>query len=266
MRAANEFPDQSGAAKLTTYEQPLNERMRTFLRLSFLFDQVDFHARGASPWQTRAAVDSLLDIMAILNRGDVRQDIAKELERHSADLKQFKTQPGVDDQRLDALLKEITKLRNSLGISGPNITQPLRESAFLNSVKHRSAIPGGTCEFDLPDYRHWLGLPAEQRARDFEVWSNALKPIRDGVDRVLWLLRESVHPTEEVAKAGMYQRVLERGVACKLLRVSLPADSDLYPEISGSAHRFTIRFQTWCDITTRPAQCTDDVAFLLSCC
>ena len=47
------------------YEQPLNERMRTFLRLEFLYTQATYHSELPSPWSTRAAVASLLEILAI---------------------------------------------------------------------------------------------------------------------------------------------------------------------------------------------------------
>ena len=52
------------------FEQPLNERMRTFLRLDFLYSQALYHNERGPPWGSRAAVDSLLDILAILTRGD----------------------------------------------------------------------------------------------------------------------------------------------------------------------------------------------------
>ena len=37
------------------YEQPLNERMRTFLRLEFLFKQVQYLATKESSWDSRGA-------------------------------------------------------------------------------------------------------------------------------------------------------------------------------------------------------------------
>ena len=51
------------------YEQPLNERMRTFLRLEFLYTQATYHSELPNPWSARAAVASLLEILAITARG-----------------------------------------------------------------------------------------------------------------------------------------------------------------------------------------------------
>jgi cell division protein ZapD len=51
-----------------------------------------------------------------------------------------------------------------------------------------------------------------------------------------------------------------------LVRVTRPADTDLFPEISGSQHRCTIRFLNWQDATSRPIHVDRDVPFLLTCC
>src|SRR6202023_2128768 len=138
------------------FEQPLNERMRTLLRLDFLYNQALYHNEMASPWGSRAAMSSLIDILAITTRGDVRSDVLKELEGHLSALNAFQSNPGVDAQRLKTLMSNLLRLRADLMAAGSAFLQPLRDSEFVNAIKHRSAIPGGTCVFDLPDYYFWL--------------------------------------------------------------------------------------------------------------
>ena len=75
-------------------EQPLNERMRNFLRLDFLYQQAVHHHTNADPWSTDAAVAALLEILTITQRGDVRGEILKELERQMAQLAAFNSRPG----------------------------------------------------------------------------------------------------------------------------------------------------------------------------
>jgi len=53
---------------------------------------------------------------------------------------------------------------------------------------------------------------------------------------------------------------------CRLLRVSLAEGSQLFPEISGSQHRFTVRFLEWSTVDSRAVQTSRDVAFQLSIC
>ena len=88
------------------FEQPLNERMRTFLRLDFLYSQALYHNEMQSQWGSRAAMGSLLDILAIAARGDVRADVQKELERHLAQLNVFQSKPGVDSARLRTVMSQ----------------------------------------------------------------------------------------------------------------------------------------------------------------
>ena len=85
------------------YEQPLNERMRTFLRLEFLYTQATYHSELENAWSARAAVSSLLEILAITARGDCRSDVLKELERHVGVLKEYQSKTGVDPSRLKSL-------------------------------------------------------------------------------------------------------------------------------------------------------------------
>ncbi len=158
------------------FEQPLNERMRTFLRVDFLYNQALYHNEIASQWGSRAAMGSLIDILAITTRGDVRSDVLKELERHLATLGEFQSKPGVDPERLRTLVGNLQRLRGELMNAGSAFLQPLRDSEFLSAIKHRSAIPGGTCEFDLPDYYYWLAQSDEPRIRTFNQWLGMLRP------------------------------------------------------------------------------------------
>ena len=67
--------DPAAEAAMLVFEQPLNERMRTFLRLDFLYNQALHHNERATPWSSRAAMASLIDILAISTRGVVRSDV-----------------------------------------------------------------------------------------------------------------------------------------------------------------------------------------------
>jgi cell division protein ZapD len=248
------------------YEQPLNERMRSFLRLEFLYTQATYHAELENAWSSRAAVSSLLEILAITARGDSRSDVLKELERHVNVLKEYQSKTGVDPSRLRSLMSNLLKLREDLSTAGANFMGPLRDSEFLSAIKHRSAIPGGTCDFDLPDYSFWLNRPAHVRATEFGSWLTLIRPLCDSIAELLWLTRQNAKRKSETAAGGIFQLQFDRENPCQLVRVTLPAESELFPEISGSQHRCTIRFLQWTDETNRPVHVETDVPFLLTCC
>jgi cell division protein ZapD len=240
--------------------------MRTFLRVELLYEQTLFHSREPTDFGARAAVAGLLEMVTILGRGDVRADVTKELEKHAEVLARYRSQPGVDTSRLMGLVNSIAELKQQLADAGPQIMNPLKECEFLNGIRHRSAIPGGTCVFDLPEYGYWLHLPAEQRAEQLTAWTNQLRPLCEAVAEVLWLTREATDPAERTAAAGLYQHTLDRNEPMNLVRVLLPAGSGLFPEISAGQHRFTVRFVQWRGVDARPSQVTRDVKFLLALC
>jgi cell division protein ZapD len=265
---ANEavVPSPDAAPRVTVYEQPLNERMRNFLRLDFLYQQAVHHHTRADPWSTRAAVSALLEILSITQRGDVRSEVLKELERQMAQLATFTTRPGVDSARLRILLTKLHRMREELSNVGALFMQKLRDSEFLNSIKHRSTIPGGTCDFDLPDYTHWLNQPDEVRGADFAHWLAVIRPLGDAVGELLWMTREQGRTRPEIAPGGVFHLTLDRDVPTQLIRIALPAGTDLYPEISGSHYRCSVRFLAWQDADTHPIQTTEDVMFSLTTC
>jgi cell division protein ZapD len=248
------------------YEQPVSERMRTFMRIEFLYQQLLYNSDLESVWSTRATVAGLLEVMAILARGDVRSEVHKELDHQLGVLQRFQSQPGVDSGRLDTLIRNLIESRAEVDAIGAKFLQPLKESDFLNAIKNRSAIPGGTCEFDLPEYSHWLRQPYSRRQQDVANWISPLRPLCDAVTEVLWLIRESAQPVDKLAINGMYQHNMQKDAHCRLLRVNLSDDSSLYPEISGSQHRFTVRFLEWSTIEKRAVQTGHDVPFQLSIC
>jgi cell division protein ZapD len=248
------------------YEQPLTERMRTFMRLEFLYQQLLYNSELEADFGTRASVACLLDIVAILGRGDVRSDVYKALDRQIGALQRWQSEPAVDSRRLDTILRNLVESREQVNATGAQFLQPLKDNEFLSAIKHRSSIPGGTCEFDLPVYSHWLRQPFERRQKDLNEWVNVVRPLCDAVVELLWLTRESAQPTEKRAINGMYQYSVQKGANSLLLRVLLPAGSPLYPEISGSQHRFAIRFLEWSSVDKRAVQTGHDVKFLLSVC
>ena len=93
------------------FEQPLNERMRAFLRIDFLYTQAVFHANSRSQWGSRAAVTSILDILAIITRTDTRADVLKELERQTMAFNDYLRRPWVDTDRLQGLVANLQRLR-----------------------------------------------------------------------------------------------------------------------------------------------------------
>ena len=248
------------------FEQPLSERLRTFLRIEMLYKQALFHSQASTDLSARAAVSSLLEIMTILGRGDTRAEVLNELEHQTKTLASYRKQREVDLGHLKGFMDRIATLRAKLTDAGTSFMNPLKHSDFLNAIKHRSAIPGGTCIFDLPDYGYWLRLPYDERAGQFQIWTDTLAPVCDAVAEVLWLTRETMTPEEKIAEGGLYQHRLGRNNGKKLVRILLPPSSGLYPEISAGKHNFTVRFIEWKGVDSPRMEMSGDILFLLALC
>ncbi|MEC9375886.1 MAG: cell division protein ZapD [Pseudomonadota bacterium] len=265
-QAAEAIPQQTSSETLLLYEQPLNERMRTFLRLEFLYDQLCYHGEQSSGWSSRGSIASLLDVVAILSRGDIRGDVLKELERQIFLLDRLQETDEIDEVRLKEVLENLKLLHQKLISVGPKYLQDLRDNEFLNAIRHRSSIPGGTCAFDLPEYSHWLRQSYERRSNDIGLWIETVRPLCESVIGLLWLLRNSKKSINQIATKGVFQHSMPRDIQSLLVRVRLPIDLGLYPEISGGHHRFSIRFMKWEKGELRPTQTIDDVNFELTVC
>ena len=50
------------------YEQPLNERMRGFMRLEFLFARAERLLEATDAWSSRAALEAIIDVMTVMGR------------------------------------------------------------------------------------------------------------------------------------------------------------------------------------------------------
>jgi cell division protein ZapD len=248
-----------------TFEHPLNERVRTFLRLEHLFRKVAHFIPEEDPWASRAAVEGVLDIVAITARADIKTELLKELDRNSNTLNRIRRQPGVDLETLGKILEDLQQAANGLHALSGQIGQHLREDAFIKGIAKRSSIPGGTCSFDLPQYHHWVTQAPEVRQHRLRRWMEGLQPVSDGIALALSLARTSSAPRQVTAPGGFFQEALDAQAPAQLVRITLEDSAHLFPEISGHKNRFSIRFMSMAD-GQKPAPWREDTAFTLTCC
>ncbi len=250
----------------TVYEQPLNERIRTFLRLEFLFFQAAQHLHDDSEWGSRNTLNTLLDILNIFSRTELKTEVLKDLDRHTSTLTRLKSYPGVDSSRLQSTLSELATLSNKLHESNGPIAADLKTNEFLSGIQQRMAIPGGTCDFDLPGYHYWLQQPTRQRTQDLANWLGRFEVIAQAIQLSIKLVRESATLKPALAEAGFYQKSLDATHPCQLVRVTVDRNAPYYAEISGGRHRFTVRFLEAPHQDGRVKQTSADVNFKLECC
>ena len=252
--------------KKILYEQPLNERVRTFLRLEYLFKQAGHHLNCDTEWDSRATLTCILDILAIFGNTNLKSEVLKELERHATNLKRHEQNPNIDHAHLHSLLDKINAHMDSMHQINGQIAGELKMSEFLLSIRQRSAIPGGTCDFDLPAFHYWLQQPAKARTRDLASWLGNFDEIGQSIQLILSLTRDSTPMKPTLAQGGVFQRSLDPNLPFQLVRIALPAGFPYYAELSGGRHRFTVRFLQFSITGDRSQHADQDVEFDLACC
>ena len=255
--------DTTGARIL--FEHPLNERCRTLLRLSRLFSQFEKHLGREDPWSSRTALQAILDIAAILARPDIKSELIKELERHDTALSAMISNPNVDKDRLQQILDDISTLNSALKQTGSQLGNSLRKDEFLSGIAQRMSIPGGSFDFDLPQFHYWLHLPHSERAGQLVAWRDEVTIVQGAVELLLTLIRNSTTSQETLAEQGFYQQTLNSKSAIQMIQVQLMMQHQVYAEISGSKHRFCIRFMETSDLEN-PVQTKADIPFQLKIC
>lgn len=248
------------------YEHPLNERTRTFLRLEYLFRQAAHHLKGRSVWDSRATLNCILEIIDIFGNTNLKSEVLKELERHSGNLKRLARNPDVDSAQLDSLLQDIGGRIDGMHAIDGQIAGELKTSEFLISIRQRSGIPGGTCDFDLPAFHYWLQRPLRDRTQDLSNWLQNFDAIGQAIQLILKLTRDSTPMATAHAEGGVFQRTLDPGLPCQLVRIALPVDLPCFVELSGGRHRFTARFMEFTAAGDRARQTDRDIEFELACC
>jgi cell division protein ZapD len=223
------------------YEQPLNERIRTLLRLEDLFDKVAFFSAKKDAFQHHSALVTLFEILDVTSRADMKSDLLQELERQKHALEVLRRRPDISEGALNQVLTNIqTASHSMLGMSG-KIGEHMRDNEWLMSIKQRVGIPGGACEFDLPSYHYWLHQDPAVRRSDLNEWLAPMLPLENGFSIVLHLLRNSGKTVRHTAHRGVYQQMGSARVAhmlCLKVDESLPC----VPEISANKYALNIRF------------------------
>jgi cell division protein ZapD len=247
------------------YEFPVNERIRTLLRLEDLYDRTAYFVQRDHPLDHHAALLGLFELMEVASRADLKSDLLQELERQRQTLEALRDNPQISEEALDLVLSEIEQTHGRLLEPSGKFAQHLRDNEWLMAIKQRSSIPGGVCEFDLPSYYYWQHMPVAERQRQLSQWLEPMLAIRDGVDIVLRILRDSAKVFGMVARGGAFQQ-MSGGKTVQLLVVTVDSALPFVPELSANKYAINVRFVSPATTSERPKQCEHDVEFKLSFC
>lgn len=246
------------------YEYPFNERIRTLLRLDDLHERYSFFLHQGHALQHHVALTTVFEMLEVASRSDLKSDLLQELERQKQILSGFQSHPNIQRTVLDDVLREIDNVSTALVNTHGKTGQSIRENEWLMSVRGRTIIPGGACEFDLPSYYAWQHRSPDERARDIAEWFSPMQSLINAVGLVLRLLRASGIQFKIIAHSGSYQQMLQ-GKVHQMLRLRIDSRSGAIPEASANKYMLWIRF-TKQDGTMKPKPFEEDIPCELTLC
>ena len=246
------------------YELPLNERLRTFMRIEFLFSRLNNFRGSKDRWEIRTTIHTLLEIYTILARTDVRREVLADLDRYIIQMQRFQSMPDADNEIATNLLEDLNVIKDKMLKLGTGYLHPLRDDDYIAALLHRHTLPGGKAEFDMPRYKFWLEGDSKAVKDDLSRWINVINPICAGIEKLLWIIREGSEPIATVASSGQYNHQIGKTAQISLIRVFLD-NSSVYPEISGGRHMIAIRFLKR-DAEGQFLQTEENIEFKLSLC
>ena len=223
------------------FEYPLHERTRLFLRLENAFNRLHSLIDLATPPAHQAAMQVLLELLEIVaGRSDIKSELSQELDRQRANLQQYVNVAGVNTSVLRGVLGNLDQAYAGLVGWQQRPGQHLRDNEWLSAIKSRSTIPGGMCEFDLPNYHAWLQQPDAQRQEQFTTWLAPLAPLELGLALTLKLLRQGSEPADAQVLRGQLQ-IDVRTKPYQLIRVWVSPEHNAVPEFSANKFAVWIR-------------------------
>ena len=226
---------------MISYEYPLNEKVRTLLRLEDLFARMAYFSEHDQSMDHHAALSTLFEILEVVSRADLKSDLLQELERQKRSLSALHNNPAISEQALDAILADIELSAVELLAMTGKIGQHLRENEWLMGIKQRAVMPGGTCEFDLPSYHYWQAQDANMRRDNLRSWLAPLLPLHTGLKIILRLLRENGKVFHFTAHQGTFQQ-MQGGRVAQMLRVRISRGLPCIPEVGANKYAINIRF------------------------
>ncbi len=249
---------------MISYEFPLNEKVRTLLRLEDLFARMVHFTEKETGIDHHAALLTLFEILEVACRADLKSELLQELERQKRALSNLHNNPAISEDALDAILAEIDQASVDLFAMTGKIGQQLRENEWLMGIKQRAVMPGGTCEFDLPSYHYWQQQDVNSRREGLRTWLAPFLPLHVGLKIILRLLRENGKVLHLTAHQGTFQQ-MQGGRIAQILRVTLNRELGCLPEVSANKYAINIRFIV-ANYAAKSALFEQDVPFDLTFC
>ena len=115
------------------FEHPLNERTRSWLRIETSLQQMSTLSPLDSLPSSLAFFRAVAEFIEVIDRGEVRSEILKELEKQQKKLAMWAEAPNADQALIRGFSDELKQKAAELS-KAPRIAQHLKEDKIMHSA------------------------------------------------------------------------------------------------------------------------------------
>jgi cell division protein ZapD len=223
---------------MISFEYPLTEKSRDYFRFELLFSHINQSFSLENDNEILAYFKSLFELIELTERNDIRYELIKDLRVLSDKMQSWLSHKEADTEIIKNHIQESNELVNAL-IGMSKQINFLKNSRFLTALKQRFFIPGGCCNFDLPEYHLWLAKPLALRRLEAEKWFDYFRPLERALVLFLKMKRHQGIKSIQYAKNGFFQGEVENAL---FIEIKVNLDLNVYPKVSGHRHRYSITF------------------------
>ena len=240
------------------YEQPVDERIRKFLRFENIYMKINNHKDIDSKYDAYSVLLNISELFINLTRSEIKRDLISEIETHKVRYQEYIKFDGADKIKLNSIMEKQNAILKTLHDLEANYLNVLKRDELLQTIiKHINT--------SCADLEYWLSRDHDFRKNQINLWLELIKPIENSIFFCLDLLRKSTETLEITAKDGMYLFKMDTEKKIRLLRVTMKTDNYFFPRISVGPQRATVAFMT-IDDNNKIIRLNQDINFVLDLC
>lgn len=247
------------------YEFPLNEKIRTLLRLEQQFIRFRDSVIPSQAYDAQTAITTLVEIYKLLEFSAADKILLEEQLKYHRTLERLAETPSVDIVALNNILAKLKSATDTLQNFNFSKVSFMQHELF-KSYTNRMSLPGGTMCFDTPLLHYWLQQSTSQHQEYCESWAQELQPVENGLLLLLHFIRQCDYPKSVISKYGQYKQLLKQPHDIQLIKIEYDNALAVYPKFSCDKHRINIQFFDGCLEKMTHKTTHQDVPFELTLC
>lgn len=230
------------------YEHPLNERLRLFLRLEYMLNQMKDFQNPQQIYDIQLFLNALFDVLGFFSRYEIRSELLNQLQSYKTNIEKN------PDHKQSAFLKDLNEALSAVHRLDIHRITALRDNELFSGLRQRSFNQSGHYPFEAPAYQYWLQTHLQEPSTFFQNCFERFLPIVQALELLLHLTRETVDIQNEKVSDGVFLKNLDSKKQAQMLRLHLSSAQKVFPQISGDRHRISIRFMEQPCPSCRPKQ------------